>query len=170
MHFMCPPVSDKMQYILCKLQPCTFPIGLLSASHTACFIFSTLLYIFITHNVVYALLRKLAIKPRFADTIFCLLRLKLVLQKQDNTARLYSPREQPDDHSSRSRSPTQEVDIRGASEQLERFFRIVKSKKRSQTKFSLRPTFPSHGLQGRHEWPLKCCSCGENNWAEVSCI
>ena len=80
------------------------------------------------------------------------------------------PHEQPAAHPSRSRSPTQEVDIRGASEQLERFFRIGKSKKRSQTKFSLRPTFPSHGLPGRHEWPLKCCSCGENNWAEVSCI
>ena len=49
---------------------------------------------FITHNVVYALLRKLAIKPRFADTIFCLLRLKLVLQKLDNTTKLSSPHRQ----------------------------------------------------------------------------
>ena len=64
----------------------------------------------------------------------------------DSAPKLSSPREQPADHSSRSKSPTQEVAIRGASEQLERFFRIEKSKKRSQTKFSLRPTFPSHGL------------------------
>ena len=44
----------------------------------------------------------------------------------DSAHKLYSPREQPADHPSRSKSPTQEVDIRGASEQLERFFRIVK--------------------------------------------
>ena len=48
--------------------------------------------------------------------------------------------------------------------------RFAQSKKRSQTKFSLRPTFPSYGLQGRHEWPLNCCLCGENNWAVVSCF
>ena len=133
---------------------------------------------YIWHHIQFAMriklymqsLRKLSIKPRFADTIFCLLRLKLVLQKQDNTTRLFSPHEQPADHSSRSRSPTQEVDIRGASEQLERFSRIGKSKKRSQTKFSLRPTFPSHGLQGRHEWPLNCCPRGEYNLAVLSCF
>ena len=39
----------------------------------------------------------------------------------DSATKLSSPREQPADHSSRSKSPTQEVDIRGASEQLERF-------------------------------------------------
>ena len=40
------------------------------------------------------LFRSLVIKPRFADAAFCLLRLKLVLQKLDNTTKLSSPHRQ----------------------------------------------------------------------------
>ena len=47
-----------------------------------------------THETIYTLFENLAVNPRFADTIFCLLRLKLVLQKLDNTTKLSSPHRQ----------------------------------------------------------------------------